>query len=132
MASFQASFQAGSSMAKPQAVPFSKKKNTDLSTRMDELFNFVFTSNLPNINDRVKANFKTPFQTLHYLQSLVSVVLGEQAVDDDDERRELAEDDVNQRFGPPSPSRATEQFWDHMHRCTPLTSHNESHIFSLQ
>ena len=47
-----------------------------------------------------------------------------------DKRRELAEGDVNQRFGLPSPSRATEQFWDHMHRCTPPTSRNESHIFS--
>jgi hypothetical protein len=70
----------------------------ELSVRMDKLFDFVFTSSLPGMNERVKTPFRTPFQTLHYLQSLVGVVLGSEE---------------------PACSPATEKFWEHLHKCAP-------------
>jgi hypothetical protein len=69
-----------------------------LSVCMDKLFDFVFTTSLPGMNERVKTPFRTPFQTLHYLQSLVSVVLGSET---------------------PACCPATEKFWEHLHRCAP-------------
>ena len=69
----------------------------ELSVRMDKLFDFVFTASLPGMNERVKTPFRTPFQTLHYLQSLVGVVLGSEE---------------------PACSPATEKCWEHLHRCT--------------
>lgn len=79
-------------------APFKAAEPTvqGLTARMDELFDLVFNKSLPGINERVKASFRTPFRTLHYLQSLVSVVLGA------DE---------------PACAPGTEKFWKHLHRC---------------
>lgn len=79
------------------AVPFALK-GTALSRwahETDRLFELVFTQTLPGINSTVKASFKTPLQTLHYLEALVSVVL------ETDE---------------PKPPDAKLDFWKHLHR----------------
>ena len=83
----------------PFAVPRSPAR-PGLTARMDALFDLVFTESLPGINERVKASFRTPFRTLHYLQSLVSVVLGADERDDADE---------------PACTPATQKFWTHVH-----------------
>jgi hypothetical protein len=49
-----------------------------LAYQMDKLFELVFIHTMPDVNEKVKKNFKTPFQIMHYLQSLVSVVLDSQ------------------------------------------------------
>jgi hypothetical protein len=65
-----------------------------LAGSMDRLFDLVFSSTTTGMNEKVKANFKTPLQTLTYLQSLVGIVL------DDEE-----------------PQPASIHFWKHLHRC---------------
>jgi hypothetical protein len=71
--------------------------DTGLWAAMDKLYELVFSQTQQAVNDKVKSNFKTPFQILHYLQSLVSVVL------DSDK-----------------PTNATAHFWKHLHRCAAL------------
>ena len=46
-----------------------------LQVCMERLFDLVFAHTLPGVNETVKASFKTPLETLQYLQSLVGVVL---------------------------------------------------------
>jgi len=67
-----------------------------LAACMDKLFELVFTRTLPDINEQVKGNFKTPLQIIVFLQSLVDVVLNS---------TELAQDDD-----------ANKHFWKHLHR----------------
>lgn len=87
----------------PATVASATKAGDDLSAAMDRLYLLVFSHSLPGVNEKVKSNFKTPFQMLHYLQSLVSVVL-------DSEK----------------PTDATAHFWKHLHRCPAPPPHAPS------
>ena len=79
------------------SAPFAltSKQKSRWAHETNRLFELVFTQTLPGINSTVKASFKTPLQTLHYLEALVSVVL------ETDE---------------PKPPDAKLDFWKHLHR----------------
>jgi hypothetical protein len=77
------------------------KQKSRWATETDELFALVFSPDtLPGVNSTVQASFKSPLQTLHYLEALVSAVL------DSDK---------------PKPPAAKLHFWKHLHRCVRLS-----------
>ena len=88
------------------------KQKSRWAKETDELFALVFSPDtLPGVNSTVQASFKTPLQTLHYLEALVSAVL------DSDK---------------PKPPAAKLHFWKHLHRCVHLSVPVPRHACSIR